>query len=67
MSMEQTTTRREQMEAVYTAEAEYRDYLDEHYGPLWGEENEAEFSRIIARLQRAYDTANVNEFDRIVL
>lgn len=46
-------------------EAKHESYLDEHYGPLWGEDDEVAIEKITTALAAAYDKAGIEEFDRI--
>jgi hypothetical protein len=52
-------------EAIQRVEDEYTAYIDKHYGPMWGEQNEIEATRITQRLRRLYDEHDVDEFDRV--
>jgi hypothetical protein len=52
---------------VVAAEENYNRYLDENYGPLWGEEQQRTANTLTADLQRAYERHAVDENERIAL
>ncbi len=55
------------MDAVEKAELALESYRSENYGPLIGEEYEAEIARLSDELEKAYDEAGTPTDERIVL
>jgi hypothetical protein len=49
---------------IETLEDELVAYQDEHYGPMWGHEDEDHCAQLHSQLHAAYDEANVPEYDR---
>lgn len=59
------TRKAEARRRVASIEVERADYFAEHYGPLWGMDDEAAIDAIDARLRAAYATAGTPADDRI--